>query len=405
MTQYAVSTVSSAQRSAVYPAKYYAAHYDGGATMTFMLDADFASLGADVLAIPNFPISSMKASAVTVPTEFFGMSVNQRANDALTGVTAKTVRSHDMAGGKSRWQKIEYADGLYDWVDLDLWVNTHYAAGRDIAFVLFGTPSWATARPSEANAYSSGTYGAGGSNYGIAAEPANLADWDNYCTAIATRYLGKIKYYEVWNEVNLTSFFTGTKTILAQMVRRANQAIKAVDPTAKIISPSIQGWVTTAAGASETYFTGMMSASDGAAATMASWVDIIAVHLYTNANNSYSLNGIIDRINAGKTTAGVTAKETWDTESSPFIPYPVDLTDANLIKLMGRNTITMAARGIARHIYYMYDGTSQGFFGRPAVVTARETLRTLLMSGNMLNASVFTDGRVAYWTSGGVVII
>lgn len=404
MTQYAVTTVSSALRSATYPAKYYAASCSP-TLMTFMLDADFASLGADVLAIPNFPIISMKSSAITVADTFFGMSINHRVNDGMTGVTAKTVRSHDMEGGKSRWQKIEYANGIYDWVDMDSWVNTHYAAGRDIVITLFGTPGWATARPSEANAYSSGTYGSGGSNYGLAAEPANLADWDNFCTTIATRYLGKVKYYEIWNEVNLTSFFTGTQTILAQMVRRANQAIKAVDSTAKIISPSIQGWVVTAGGASETYLTGMMAASDGVSATMASWVDIISVHLYTNANNTFSLNGIITRINAGKTTAGVSAKETWDTESSPFIPYPSDLTDANLIKLQSRAAITMAALGIARHITYMLDGTSQGFLGRTAVISARETLRTLLMSGNMLNASVFTDGRVAYWTSGGVVII
>jgi hypothetical protein len=72
---------------------------------------------------------------------------------------------------------------------------------------------------------------------------------------------------------------------------------------------------------------------------------------------------------------------------------------------MARMMITMAAKGIARTIYYQYDHGTMGFYGRSDVVTYRETLRTLLMSGTMLNASKFTDGRVAYWTAGGVVII
>jgi hypothetical protein len=402
MTQYAVT----AGRSAVYPTKFYSAYYDGGSTMTWMLDADFQSLGADVLAIPGFPISALKTSAVTVPAEFFGMSVQKRENDALTGISAKTVRSHDIKNGKGLWQKIEYAEGIYDWVDIDSWVDTHYAAGRDLVFTLFGTPGWASARPSEANAYSSGTYGAGGTNFGIAAEPSDLTKWDNFCAAVATRYLGKIKYYEIWNEVNLTGFFTGTKTILAQMVRRANQTIKAIDSNAKILAPSVQGWVSTAGGASETYFTGMMAASDGVSGTMKDWIDVVNVHLYLpSVNRITELPGMIDRVNAAKTTASVSGKETWDTESAPIGGDASMLTDSQLITLMSRMMIVMAAKGIVRTIYYQYDHGTMGFIGRPAVIAARETLRSLLMSGNMLNASFFNDGRVAYWTASGVIIV
>ncbi|MEO6825312.1 MAG: hypothetical protein ABI167_11440 [Nitrosospira sp.] len=317
MTDYTIT----AGRSGFYPApgNDFGGNFVGNRA-TFCLPSDLRSLDTNTLAIPGLPITILSASPVMMGEEFFGMSVYQRANDGIAGVIAKTVRSHDMANGKSRWQFIERSRRLYDWADMDAWVTTHYAAGRNLVFTLFGTPAWASARPTEANAYSSVVDGVS-YNLGIAAEPANMADWDSFCTVLATRYLGKIKYYEVWNEVNYqnngiaaagsNSFFSGAFTKLSEMVRRANQAIKAVDPTARIISPSIQGWSATANQASEAYFIGMMNASDGVTGTMKDWVDIIAVHLYMpTPNKIQDLAGIIDRINAAKATAGVSDKKT-----------------------------------------------------------------------------------------------
>ena len=279
MTDYVITNgVSSG-----YPAVHYGAHFIG-ARATFCEPADFAGLSANVLAIPNLPITVLSASPVTVPVAFFGMHVQKRTNDGLAGVSAKTIRSHD-AG--LRWNQIETSAGVFSWAAMDSWVNTHYAAGRDLVFVLFGTPSFYSARSSEIGAYGAGSPG-------IQAEPSDMTKWDAFCTAVATRYISKIKYYEVWNEPNLGNngtttsgssfFFSGTFAKLSEMVRRANQAIKAVDPTAKILSPAVQGWAATS-GTSDTYFTGMMSASDGATGTMKDWIDIVAVHLYLPSPN------------------------------------------------------------------------------------------------------------------------
>lgn len=395
--------------SSSYPKDHYGAHFVGGRA-TFCLDADFAALDANVLAIPNFRASVVTPSPVVVTDAFFGMSVMQRYNDSLSGVTASVVRSHDMANGKGRWSKIQTTSSTvsstWDWTDVDSWVNTHYAAGRDLIFTLFATPTWASARPTEEGVY-------GSSNLGIQAEPADLANWDFYCTAVATRYLGKIKYYEVWNEPNMNNngttasgtqfFFSGTFSKLSEMVRRANQAIKAVDPTAKILSPAVQGWAATS-GASDTYFTGMMSASDGAAGTMKDWVDIIAVHLYLPAGNkAQDLAAIIDRVNASKVTAGVSGLETWDTESAPIGPDALTMLDVAAQAVVGRMMIIMAAKGITRTIYYQLDHGTMGL--RPSVIAFRESIITLLKSGTILNVHKFTDGRVAYYTSSGLNVI
>lgn len=397
--------------SSAYPTGHYGAHFTGSRA-TFCLDADFAGLDANVLAIPNLPVSVLSSSPVSVGAQFFGMQVQRRVNDSLTGVTASTVRNQDMTNGASRWSKIEWSPGLYTWGDVDSWVNTHYAAGRELVFLLWGTPAFYSARPSEIGAYGVGSPGA-------SAEPSDMTKWSTFCTKVAQRYLGKVKYYEVWNEpnynndgVNLPSntsgcYFTGTFAKLSEMVRRANQAIKAVDPTAKIICPATTVWEASGANTAGDFLTGMMTASTGdGSTTMKDWVDIIGVHLYLPyPNKVQDLAGVIDRINAAKTTAGVSGLPTWDTESAPIGPYLNILTDAQGKLLIARMLLTMAAKGIARTIYYQYDHGAGGMINRPSIVAYREQIISLLMSGTVRTISRFTDGRVGYYTNSGLTII
>lgn len=416
MTDYVITS----GRSSAYPLEHYGGHFVGSRA-TFCEAADFAGLSANVLAIPNLPISVVSASPVSVAASFFGTHVYYRANDSALGSTYATVRIYDMQGGKGRWQFVQPTNdpnpANWDWTDLDLLVNAHHAAGRDLIMVLFGTPPWASARPTERNAYSDQPGSAIEFNRGIGAEPADMANWSAYCSAVASRYVGRIKYYEVLNEVNYqndgtaatgtAAYFTGSYAKLAEMVRRANQAIKAVDPTAKIICPSTQGWTTTS-GATDTYFTGMMAAPTGDGfTTMKDWVDIIAAHLYLpGANRIQDLTGMIDRINASKTAAGVSAKPTWDTESSMISSTAGSYSDAKVCAHIARFMITAAAKGIARTIWYQWDRTDGfGIKDRPAVVAYRDAIRTLLMSGTILTVSRFTDGRVGYYTSSGLTII
>ena len=411
MTDYIITN----GRSSAYPLAHYGGHIIGSRA-TFCETSDFAGLSSNILAIPNLPITVLSASPVSVTEEFFGTHVYYRANDPSLGTSYKTLRIHDMQGGKARWQYIQPTPTTWDWADLDSLVNTHHAAGRDMIFQLFGTPPWASARPSEENAYSSF---AGGIwyNLGIGAEPSDMTKWDDFCRALAFRYAGKIRYYEVWNEVNhqnngsgatgTRAYFTGTYAKLAEMVRRASQAIKAVDPTAKIICPNTQGW-TTSSGATDTYFTGMMSASTGdGSTTMKDWVDIIGVHLVpTDIQPGTGLSRNDRSHQCIKTAAGVSALPTWDTESSMESPSAGSKTDAQVCTHMARFMITAAAKGIARSNWYQWDrADGYGFKDRPVVAAYREAIRTLLMSGTILTASRFTDGRVGYYTSSGLKII
>lgn len=414
MTDYVVS----GGRSSTYPAKHYGGQFIGNRA-TFCLDQDFLTFDANVQAIPNLQVSQLTSLPVTANDKFFGMHVKYRINDSQSGCSFGTVRSHDMENGKGRWQFIQPTNdpnpANWDWADLDSWANTHYAAGRDLVFTLFGTPAWASARPTERNAYSDQDPEVIQYNRGITSEPLDMTKWDAFCAAVATRYLGKIKYYEVWNEPNYQNdgtgatgtynFFSGTYAKLAEMVRRANQAIKAIDPTAKIICPATTVWAATA-GSADTYFTGMMSAptSDGST-TMKDWIDIVGVHLYLpTPNRMQDLFAMIDRVNASKTAAGVSALPTWDTESAPINPEASTLTDLHLSQFIARSMIIQAAKGIARTFYFQYDGPDIGIKGRPAV-SYRERIASLLLGGSIQSVSSFSDGRVGYYTSSGLTII
>jgi hypothetical protein len=342
--------------------------------------------------------------AVVAPSSFFGMSVQKVANYALTGITASTVRSHDLQSGVAMWKYIETSDGVFNWANIDAWVNANYAAGRDLVFTLYGTPAFFSARPTEQCAY-------GPSYLGVAAEPSDMTKWSRFCTQLATQYKGKIKYYEVWNEPNYLNpgtstptspgnfYFSGTFATLSQMTRLANLAIKAVDATAKIISSPITNWSPTAGQSSETWFTTMMAASDGNGGTMAQWVDIVGVHLYLPAPNLFtSLPGMIDRVTAAKATAGLSALPTWDTESAPIGPSANLLSDPVAGDVIIIMLLTMAAKGIARHIYYQYDHGTMGFIGRQYIVDLREQIVALLKSGTITGLSINDDSGIAIYT-------
>ena len=409
MTDFLITNGVAAQ----YPARHYGAHFTGNRA-TYCLEQDFAGFDANVQAIPNLPVTSLVASAVTTGAQFFGAHVKYAENAAQSECSIGTVRSHDIENGKSRWQFIETSDNVWDFTALDAWVDAHYRAGRDMVFTLFGTPTWASARPTERNAYSDQDPEVVQYNRGIAAEPSDMTKWDRFCTKIAIRYLGKIKYYEVWNEPNYQNdgtgptstfgYFTGTYAKLAEMVRRASQAIKAVDPSVKIICPPTTAWATTAGGTAETYFTGMLAASDGAAGAMKNWIDIVGVPLYILGNDITKMSLMIDRVKAGMTTAGVSGLEIWDTESAPIAPDVSGMSAQAAQLFIVRSMMIQAAKGVARTIYFQYDDPTMGI-KHTGAVSYRERIRLLLMSGKIRAAYIFNDGRVGYYTTGGLSTI
>jgi hypothetical protein len=70
----------------------------------------------------------------------------------------------------------------------------------------------------------------------FAAPDAILAAW---IAAVVGHATGHIKYWEIWNEANDSSFYNGDIPTMVKLARQAYSTIKSIDPTAKVLTPSV----------------------------------------------------------------------------------------------------------------------------------------------------------------------
>lgn len=72
--------------------------------------------------------------------------------------------------------------------------------------------------------------------------PADFQDFVDYAAAVAARYQGKIRYYQVWNEPNLYPEW-GDQTVNAEayteLLCRTHDALKAIDPDIVVITGAL----------------------------------------------------------------------------------------------------------------------------------------------------------------------
>ncbi|HEY3480019.1 MAG TPA: hypothetical protein VGL02_14070 [Streptomyces sp.] len=121
------------------------------------------------------------------------------------------------------WQDVETAPGVYDWDRLDSLVAAAQAHHVEVTLVLAMTPSFYSAEPTSA--------------------PADLDDYARYVRAVMTRYRSfdgerGIAAYQVWNEGNVSAFWTGTPQQLAQLTAVVARVRRQVDPGAEVVAPS-----------------------------------------------------------------------------------------------------------------------------------------------------------------------
>src|SRR5471030_2964018 len=165
-----------------------------------------------------------------IPATFFGMHVNQ------TNVAWTTFGSYRLWDDGTAWANINTSNGVYNWSPLDAWVNKAQQQNVQLLYTFGRTPTWASSSPTTSCDYAPGQCVA----------PSSYTNWDKFVTAIATRYKGKIKYYEMWNEPNDAGFWKGTTAQMVEMTRRGANIIHSIDPNAEVLSPGATWSATTA---------------------------------------------------------------------------------------------------------------------------------------------------------------
>jgi len=205
------------------------------------------------------PFSATRSLSITidlglhpgpVPASFFGLSAASPKDwpSISFGAFGK--------GGEDTWPYLEPAKGQFNWSRMDAFVANANAHGISLFWVNHDVPRWAAANTSTCKVAQGQPV--------CTSTVANIADWDDFCAALVTRYKGKILMYELWNEPD-TDNFTGTLADMVGLTQQLYNVVRANDPGALIASPS----------ATNATWLGSYFAAGGPTG-----VDVIAVHGY-----------------------------------------------------------------------------------------------------------------------------
>lgn len=253
------------------------------------------------------------------------------------------------------WRDIQPQKGQFDFVRLDNWVRLAEKNGVELTYVFGVPPIWASSRPNEDGAYGPGS----------AAEPASLNDWRQYVRAVVSRYRGRIKNYEIWNEPNWKNFYTGSWAQLATLVHEAALVVREVDPGARIVLPGL---------ASEQ---GLSVMDEFLRTGVGRDVDVIGYHFYTGNRAPEVLFDMVNKLRSSLRTAGLEKKPVWNTEFGWLIegrgrvinPSAVGFSSKAPVykeevaaSFIVRAYTILAGLGIERSYYYAWDNESMGIF-------------------------------------------
>jgi len=121
------------------------------------------------------------------------------------------------------WKDTENPKGTFYWGELDNIVNAANAAGINLMINVDKAPIWARA-PEEVAREPDGY-------------PVNADDMADFMAAMADRYQGRIRAYEIWNEANLhnESGRAIDPGFYVEMLAKSYHAVKSHDPNAIII--------------------------------------------------------------------------------------------------------------------------------------------------------------------------
>jgi hypothetical protein len=287
----------------------------------------------------------------TVPSSLFGMHFHH-----VGGVTPwpdVPVAEWRLWDAHTAWPDLEPKKGQWHFQTLDAYLALAAAHDTDVLLPLGLSPQWASARPMEPSTYQPG----------FAAEPRNIDDWREYVATVVEHCKGRVRAYEIWNEPNSKSFWTGSVSQMVALTQAASAIIRRIDPQAIIVSPS----ATTSAGVD--WLSQFLQMGGG------QYVDVIGYHFYVAPEPPEAMIPLIQSVQQVMAENGVSGKPLWDTEFGWPSPRPFPSEDI-AAGYLARAYILNWAAGVQRLYWYAWDNHTFD-----VIQTTRQDNQTLTPAG------------------------
>lgn len=158
------------------------------------------------------------------PLEGYGFQAHLNNQDRSLIVRLTKEAGFDWLKQQVVWLYVEPDQkGTFDWRELDKVVRAVNEAGLKLLLSVVGAPRWAL----------------GDREHGPPGDPADLRD---FMAAMAGRYNGKVRAYEIWNEANMAGEW-GYGRINAgefvELLRAGYEGVKAGDPAAIVVGGAL----------------------------------------------------------------------------------------------------------------------------------------------------------------------
>jgi hypothetical protein len=285
------------------------------------------------------------------------------AYNRLAAASQATIdlRMSQIAATGAQWFRMDFpayelepSSGTTNWAQPDKIINSAYAHGLKVLFLANTAPAWV------ASAWNDGPT--------TSTERNAYAD---YCVRAVQRYAGKIHAIELWNEPNLSGFWTPAPNVTdyGNLISVAYPAIKAVSSIPILAAGT--GWSFGAPNiAQDTWYSGLYSGG------FKNYFDVVNVHPYQDttqcaAGNHFSFGNIANVTNVRTTmnANGDTAKQIWATEWGFTTYYTTETQSADWLPIFAEGWFDQGTgRGVTGPLfrYTLIDtdaSTSEGQFG------------------------------------------